>query len=389
MQRTVLLFDVDGVLIQPGGYREALRRTLDVFADQMGQRPISLTDDEIHHFESIYLTNEWDSSAMCAGALLIDALADRSDLVQSTLAETLEAVRASGLQIERPDLAMVAETCMADHTLGAYPSRTIHAALKRRAPKHVQHLLDELYADIWHWRSPITYLFQQHTLGGEHFRETYGEPPRVEVESMLLAYDKPLISEETKSRLQARMRERGWHMALFTARPSRPPSDDVSVPDANLHYYPPEADLAAELLGFEGPVPMIASGRLAWLATRRQREIPDYVKPSAVHALAAIGAAISGQECAALDAAAELNDTGAVTGPLEALKEGSTRVVVFEDAAGGIYATQRAVEALQKVGLAVKVEAVGISPHQSKRDALSPVADRVVDDINEALKPYL
>jgi hypothetical protein len=163
----------------------------------------------------------------------------------------------------------------------------------------------------------------------------------------------------------------------------------LSGDDGYFHYYPPEADLAAELLGFEHPVPMIASGRLAWLATRRQREIPDYVKPSAVHSLAAIGAALSGQECAALDAAAELSEHGVVSGPLEALKEGSTRVIVFEDAAGGIYATRRAVETLQNAGLDVVVEAVGVSPHEAKREALRAVADRVVDDVNEALRLYL
>src|SRR5207247_631529 len=79
-------------------------------------------------------------------------------------------------------------------------------------------------------------------------------------------------------------------------------------------------DLAAELVGLLGRCPLIASGRLAWLAVRRSRTIPEYVKPSPVHALAAIGAAVSGSECAALDAAAELIETGALTGPLADLR---------------------------------------------------------------------
>jgi hypothetical protein len=40
-------------------------------------------------------------------------------------------------------------------------------------------------------------------------------------------------------------------------------------------------------------------------------------------------------------------------------------------------------------GLDVRLEAIGVSPEPVKREALAAVADRVVDDVNEGLKPLL
>jgi len=44
------------------------------------------------------------------------------------------------------------------------------------------------------------------------------------------------------------------------------------------------------LIGLAGCVPLIGQGRVAWLAERNGRAAVEYVKPSPVQALAAIGA---------------------------------------------------------------------------------------------------
>jgi hypothetical protein len=63
--------------------------------------------------------------------------------------------------------------------------------------------------------------------------------------------------------------------------------------------------------------------------------------------------------------------------------------VVFEDSVGGIRAAQGAVALLQQAGIDAQAEAVGVSPHPAKQEALTQIADRVVHNINEALLPYL
>jgi hypothetical protein len=387
--RTVLLFDVDGVLIHPRGYKEALRATLDRIAKMMGQPPVAITDDEMNVFESLHLTNEWDSAAMVAAALLIDVLNAQPDLCHETLDGTLQAIREAGVRVPRRDLSALARECMGAHSHGMLPSQTIHAILRPYVHVSAYPLLDEVLRDIYSWRSPTTYILQHYTLGSKAFVETYGEPPQFETDSYLAQYDKPNITPETSSRLLDRLTDPDWYAAIFTARSSRWPADYVNGHDGSNHLYPPEGDLVMELLGFSGHIPMIASGRLAWLSTRRGRGIADYVKPSPVHALSAIGAAVSGRESAALEAAADLVEHNKLTGPLAMVADGKTRVVVFEDSSGGIRSTRGAVEKLQQAGVDVCSEAVGVSPHPAKQETLNKIADRVVNDINEALIAYL
>jgi hypothetical protein len=387
--RTVLLFDVDGVLIHPRGYKEALRATLDRIAEMMGQPPIAISDDEMSVFESLHLTNEWDSAAMVTAALLIDVLNAQPDVCRETLDETLQAIREAGISVPRRDLSALARECMGAHQHDVLPSQTVHAILRSHTHESAYPILDEVLRDIYSWRSPTTCILQHYTLGSKGFVETYGEPPQFETDSYLAQYDKPNIRPETSSRLLHRLTDPDWHAVIFTARSSRWPADYVNGHDGNNHLYPPEGDLVVELLGFSGHIPMIASGRLAWLATRRGRGIADYVKPSPVHALAAIGAAVSGRESAALEAAADLMEHNQLTGPLAALSDGKTQVIVFEDSSGGIRSTREAVEILQRAGVDAHAEAVGVSPHPAKQETLNKIADRVVNNINEALIAYL
>jgi len=108
-----------------------------------------------------------------------------------------------------------------------------------------------------------------------------------------------------------------------------------------------------------------------------------------VQALAALGAAVSGSETEALLAAATLAEEGRLTGPLTALRESALRVVVFEDSAGGIRATQRATELLRGAGVDVRFEAVGVSPHADKRAALAELTPHVLDEVNAGLARVL
>jgi orotate phosphoribosyltransferase len=104
-----------------------------------------------------------------------------------------------------------------------------------------------------------------------------------------------------------------------------------------------------------------------------------------VQALAAIGAAASGTEGAALESAAALYERGELTGPLAGLADRPARVIVLDDAITGIHAVRAAVERLREAGLDVMSEGIGVSPQADKRAALVQIAGRVVDDVNEGL----
>ncbi len=379
--RTLLLFDVDGVLVHPVGYKAALRALVDRFAAQTGMGP---DDNEIAFFEACGFINEWDSGAVCVSAILLAALDQRPDLRRGTLDETFEAIHAARISVARPDFIGIMRGIHQQHADGLFPAARYLDMLAARLNDGTLTLARDLLGNVYDViRTPTTRTFQTLTLGSARFAAVYGQPAPFESESYLTRYDIPLLSET--GRLLDWLREPGRGAAIFTARPSLAPADLVGAPAAVLTGYAPEAELAVELLDLAGKVPLIGQGRVTWLAQRYGRGAADYIKPSPVQGLAAIGAAASGTETDALNAAAALYEHGELTAPLAALREQTTQVIVFEDSAGGIRATRHAVERLIQAGLDVHLMAVGVSTNSDKRAALAAVADTVVDDVNAGL----
>jgi hypothetical protein len=102
--------------------------------------------------------------------------------------------------------------------------------------------------------------------------------------------------------------------------------------------------MARSLVGLEA-WPLISLGRIRWLARQAGQEVERLIKPCPVQALAAVGAAWSGQETVALEAALALHRDGELRPPLTDLK--SVTLHVFEDTTGGLEAAERGVEELQ------------------------------------------
>ncbi len=375
--RDLWLFDIDGVLVDPKGYKFALRDTVDYFAAQMGLAQPHLTLAEIAVFEACGLTNEWDSAALSVGALLVDVVETSPHLVRTNFADTVAAIAANGQHYPRPDFVSIAQQVAQQNTDHAVPTVLCRAVLRARTTQEVDALLATLFDDIFDIRTPTTSVQQVHTLGSQNFAHTYGIVASFDCESYLMRYDQPLLSDVGRTALLEWKVIEQHGFAIYTARPSLPPDGDVKG-------YAPEADLAAELLQLDGQVPLIAAGRMDWLARQHGRRAADYIKPSPVQALSAIGAAACGDEVQALHAAAALFEHDELIQPLASLDR--ARVVVFEDSTGGIRAMQQAVQLLQAAGVAVQLEAYGISPEAPKREALATVTAHIADDVNTALR---
>ena len=379
---TLLLFDVDGVLIDPKGYKYALRDTVNYFATQMGLPPINLTLEEIAIFEANGMTNEWDSAAFSLGLLLATALKENAQHWQPTFEETFTAIKQAKISIQRPDFEAYAKAVSAHNVEHDVPTKSCLAVIKSLADPFIYPLFDVLFNDIYALDTPTTRIQQIHTIGSQYFEQTYQETALFSCQSYLMDYDTPLLSEENRDALLAWHKHPDHDFVIYTARPSLPPSDETVG-------YPPEADLAAELLGLNGKVPLIAAGRMEWIARQYQLHASEYIKPSPVQALAAIGAAFSGEEIPALEAAALFDEEDELISPLMELTEIESRIIVFEDSTGGIRAVQGAVDLLQKYGAEIDFHAVGVSPDDSKRQALLEVTDWVVDTVNDALSEII
>lgn len=386
-RKTILLFDIDGVLLDPQGYRLALRDALDHIAARMGAGPVDLHDEEIAYFESRGMTNEWCSGPSFSAALLVETLREYPDLAASTFWASVDSIRAAGLPLPRPDFTAPMRAVVQEGEL-LHETGPLLAWFRQTSPQALHPALEDLLADVYHPDSPFTALFQQFTLGSEGYARTYSRPADLALPGYLLTKDRPNLHPETRAALLASVNSGRLAACLFTARPSLPARDLPTAVRNGLDpaRFPPEADYGAQCIDLEA-LPLIASGRLTWLALRRGQHPNALTKPAPFHALAAAAAALTGSEYAGLLAADALLQRGELSGPFAA--KPALHLVVFEDAAGGIRATAAAADLLAQAGLDISWEAVGVSHEAEKQASLSRLAQRVVADVNDGLWPYL
>jgi hypothetical protein len=131
--------------------------------------------------------------------------------------------------------------------------------------------------------------------------------------------------------------------------------------------------------------PLIAMGRMQWLAGKHGESAESLTKPSPVQSLAAVGAALSRDETRALDAAYLLFRQGALQPPLADLAGDEADIFVLEDATPGLLAAQEAERLMRSSGLAVKLRGIGVTRSPSKADALSTRCETIVPDVNAGL----
>jgi hypothetical protein len=129
--------------------------------------------------------------------------------------------------------------------------------------------------------------------------------------------------------------------------------------------YAPEAELALELVGLSD-IPLIAFGKLEYLASQYGLDPATLVKPSPVQALAAVLAAWTGEEWGALQAANHWRETGSLDGTFEPLPK-AFELIAVEDTMGGIYSVRSAAEILKKAGFDVDVRVVGLTSGSSPK----------------------
>jgi len=343
----VLLLDIDGVLVKPGGYRAALHATLNYFVNLMGLPHFEFPEEKLAGFERRGITSEWDMVPLLLGVLWDDILSHQSipDLPSNVssaaheIGKHLNGYVPSDLHI--PEFGLVA---------GQYPAETaLQNGFFTSIPEQLRVNLLHHSRDV-HFSQTMR-LFQQYTLGSQAFAETYKLPPEIETESLLHQHDQSNIDDGIRGKL----RQPGIQLTAFTARPSAPPRE-VEAPPLG---YAPEAEIALDLVGLPD-IPMISFGKLQYLGEQRGYDPEVMLKPSPVQALAAIGAALTGNEWASLQAACDWHETGQLRGILGELP-GSFDVTIVEDTLGGIRSVWAAGEILRKAGLDVITHAYGLT----------------------------
>ena len=348
--KRIILLDIDGVLVQPGGYRAALRATVERF---IGDYVIE--EDVPVSMEKRGISSEWDMSPLIIAAYWEDVLSRQpmENLSDDPViaGEQIQRQR----KVEEPKHLAIPAFDLMD---GQYPVDAAYAAgCFASIPSELRKNLMTESRDVY--KSHTFRTFQHFTLGSETFESTYQLSAEFDAESSLLAVDRSNISDEIRERLN----HPDHHLAAFTARPSRIP---VGINESSLGYAP-EAELALDLVGMKD-IPLMAFGKLEYIATQHGLMPSTLVKPSPFQALAATLAAWTGDELSALHAAYDWHRAGKLNSKFAELPK-DFELIVVEDTMGGIRSVRTAGEIFRQAGFDVTVRTLGLTSGISAKAA--------------------
>ena len=383
-RRVAFIFDIDGVLVEPRGYIEAVRATQAYFTRAMRLGDGVLVDGDTYAlFEACRVTSEWDMVPLALVILLEEIFERRPELGQiaglDACIQAIQQLPPASLP-DKIDYRSSIQALGRSIKPGIYPARQILMSEKRKlqdpkassdqapplfpalARSPVMEILLAQTRDVG--RSPTTRLFQQFSLGSQAFMQTYHLKPDVETAGYLLEYDRPLISQGLSNAL-IRLNQAGkLALCAYTLRPSLPPHEAQVEPTG----YSPEAEMALDLVNLPA-IPLIGYGRIQNLAEQTGRPAEEMTKPSPVQAIAAILAALTGRELSSLQAALRIYQGGPLASDVP-VSEDEISVHIFEDSAGGIEAMQSAGKILEQYGMRVQIHPYGIGGNPEKEASL-------------------
>jgi hypothetical protein len=343
----IILLDIDGVLVTPGGYRAALHSTLNHFATLMGSPHFDFHEEHIADLERRGIFSEWDMVPIFLATMWNDILSTWHEINLPSdvkLAAVEIGQRMNGYishEVKVPEFEILPNI---------YPTES---ALQQKCfPFIPENLRQSLLHDSRNVHfSATTRLFQHFSLGSKTFSEAYNLPVEVETESLLHSHDVSNLNQTILDRLI----QSNIYLASITARPSAPPK---GVNTSHIGYAP-EAEKALELVGLPN-IPLIGYGRLEYIAKLKELEPSTLLKPSPIHALAGTLAAYTNDEWQSLQAAVDWQKTGKLNNVFSQLPK-SFELIVVEDTMGGIRSVQSAGEIFQKAGFDVNVKTIGLT----------------------------
>ena len=354
----LLIFDMDGVLLEPLGYHRALRETVRLAGEACGFNDVRLSAEQIARFEALGISSEWHSSALCMAWMTLQKAfvpdSREPDWDHLTAAFQRQPQANSPIQRGAAALAQVAQE------RGVSADRAV--ALMQAC---------ESIED-----SPTFNWFQELVLGSAVFERIYGKPGQLNTESYIQQYDCRLLEPEWAERVTDWARRPGQGAGIMTSRPSDGPRGYAQEPDGQM---------GAELVGL-GELHLIGNGEMRWLAEKLGVTVAQVKKPAALHALAALLTAGGWELERGLDYLA--SGIAALRRDDLAWLDGST-VTVVEDTISGLLAMRAAADILEKLGLRIAVRNVGVSRDAAKVAALEDMGAVVYPDVNRALDTFL
>jgi hypothetical protein len=399
LETTIVLFDIDGVLVQPAGYRAAVKATMDYFLDRLGVERDAFSEEIAVLFEALGVTSEWDmvpiSLAVVLEAVYVIYPPERE---LHSLQDVLDWAQGKHFTVE-VDLRDAVHALSPRFLKAEIPSEALLRSVQSHRGNALSHLsFSLLEALLGNTRSVekslVTRVFQNTVLGSKDFETAYGMAPLFEGNSCLKTFDKLMLSPELYQQIRGAKQAGGFYYAAYTARPSLPPKEITEA----VWGYSPEAELGLSLLDPE-QIPLIGYGRLRYLAEQMGIQPDAILKPAPLQALAALASAVTETEYPALLWALETFSRFSKGKVQPLVVENEVDIAgqlprkfdlhVFEDSSIGIIAGRKAAELLNKDGYEVMFHAWGVATEEDKKQALDKVGAKIFSSVDEAVREAL
>ncbi len=385
MKKTILLFDMDGVLVEPRRYRASLKSTIDYFGRIMGWDFLYPGEETIAFFESKGIISEWDIASIYMAFVSEMVLETNTWLpIPDDFLTFCEVVK--NAKISRPEfnaISLIAQLPVIKKAGFAYSDMVLYLIESGPARSLFRRLAETSLLEniLQHTRSlhenVITRVFQEVFLGQTTFENTFHLPAINFDQSTQRIVDRPLISREWNEKLKKLCQSGMADMAIITARPS---FEDYPAGEGRLEFSP-EADIVVDQLGWH-QFPVIGLGQLQYAADQLGCGYTELIKPSPVHALAAIGMIMTRSLLPSIEAAWDVMNDKPTTF-YESFPE--LHVHIFEDSPVGIRGTEKAIDLLDFLGIPVQLKKWGIAGDGNKIHELEKQGAAVVPSVNDAL----
>ncbi len=386
MKKTVLLFDMDGVLVEPRRYRASLQSTMDFFGRIMGWNSLYPGEDTIAWFEAKGIISEWDIAPLFIAGVVETVLEFNPNLrIPADLISFCEMVKAAkvpkpefnieGLISQLPNMKK-SGYAYCDLVLYLIETGPARLTFNRLGGTPLLNTILQQTRNVH--QNLITRVFQEVFLGQTAFENTF-HLPAINFDRMTQRIvDRQLISPEWNEKLKSIDEDGSVELAIMTARPS---AVDYPPGEGRIEFSP-EADIIVNQLGWE-KIPVIGQGQLQYAADQLGCFSVDLIKPSPVHVLGAIGLVIKNDLLPAVQAGWNLlnNENTTYFNDFPELD-----LHIFEDSPVGIRGAKQAMRLLESQGIHVRLTNWGISTNDIKTKELLNLGAVIVPTINEALE---
>jgi len=387
-----LLFDIDGVLINPSGYRKAVHDTTNYFLNKLGFSKISINEEIITTFESIGITSEWDIVPLYLLCII------EISLIQNQPHTSLENYQDCsvffGKHEYQPNQKEIISSVLSlknflqdgysvcDSLVNQnFENKSLQVFTNVRST--ISWILNEWLLESRNiLKSEILQYFQNLILGSELFHEITGLDWIIESEPYLVKYDSPLILDEIRNKILSLNSKENIFPSVITARPSSFPNGR-NLENFQLNF--PEAELALKCLKLE-QIPCVGFGALEYLGREKNGSGDQFVKPSPVHAMTAILLSSGMNIVDALRSSYDYIFNERHKQIVDYLSRfiSPINMFIFEDSIIGIQSLATVCEHLTNDGLPINMIAYGISTQQNKIEALIKENAIIFPTINEA-----